>query len=343
MRSTSVLNRILGKVYGGAVQTKNFLYDSGFADQISISKPVLSVGNISVGGTGKSPVVEKIISMCLEKGLRPCLVARNYRAQSVGTQKIELGRAYGAQFYGDEAYSIAQKFPDVPVFTGPQKAETARFAEKSASFDILLVDDGFQHRALFRDFDLVLIDATAEQSENQLLPAGNLREGFGSLERSSMVAITKVNLASEVAVHEVQKLIPSQLEKVQVEFFQKPLKEIPVGCRTLILSGIAKPAVFEQGIRLLATVAGEQAVQKFEIVESLRFSDHHPYSQADVLKISEQFRALNCQQILTTEKDFVKLKVFPEIEPFLNPVMLQLNFLTEPRGLNAFLDQCLLG
>ena len=331
MKPRPMLTHLLGQMYGRAIQVRNFLYDSGIADQISISKPVLSVGNISVGGTGKTPVVEKIISICLEKGLRPCLVARNYKAQSVGIHQVDLSRTGGACFYGDEAYSIAEKFPQVPVFTGPRKAETARHAEKVSSFDLLLVDDGFQHRALHRDFDIVLVDVTAEKDENCLLPEGRLREEFGSLERSSLVVLTKVNWASETAVQEIQKQIPAQIEQVQLEFSQKPKKEIPEGCRVLAVSGIARPLVFEQGLKSMGAAP----------VESLRFPDHHPYGQEDLIKIIQKCRSLDCGQILTTEKDFVKLKEFPELLPFLNPIELQLKFKTEPRGLYAFLDQCL--
>ncbi len=324
------LSRLLGQVYGGTVHVKNFLYDSGIADQISINKPVLSVGNISLGGTGKTPVVELLISICLEKGLKPCLIARNYKAQSVGIHEIDLMRRSGARFYGDEAYAIAHKFPHIPVFTGPKKAETARFAEKMSSFDLLLVDDGFQHRALNRDFDLVLVDVTAGETENELLPDGRLREGFESLSRSSLVALTKVNWASESELQEIQKRIPSQIEQVQIEFFQKAEKEIPSNCRVLVVSGIAKPQLFEQGLKKIV-----------DPVECLRFSDHHAYGDNDIIKITEKFRLLDCQQILTTEKDFVKLKEFPELLPYLNAVVLQLKFKTEPKGLHDFLDRCL--
>lgn len=325
-----MFSRFLGQIYGGAVHVKNFLYDSGFADQVSINKPVLSVGNISLGGTGKTPVVEMMISICLEKGLKPCLIARNYKAQSVGIHEIDLMRKTGARFYGDEAYSIARKFPHIPVFTGPKKAETARFAEKMSSFDLLLVDDGFQHRALNRDFDLVLVDATVDATENQLLPAGRLREGFETLSRSGLVALTKVNWASESNLQEIQKQIPPQVEQVQIEFFQKAEKEIPLDCRVLVVSGIAKPQLFEEGLKKIV-----------QPVECLRFSDHHSYSENDVIKILQKFRLLDCQQILTTEKDFVKLKEFPTLLSYLNPIALDVKFKTEPKGLYAFLDRCL--
>lgn len=324
------LAKALGQVYGRAVQTKNFLYESGIADQIIIGKPVLSVGNISFGGTGKTPVVELIISICLEKGLKPCLISRNYKAQSVGIHLVDLMRKSGANFYGDEAYSIAQKFPGIPVFTGPRKSETARFAETMCSFDILIVDDGFQHRALHRDFDFVLVDVTADSTENFLFPAGRLREGFESLGRSSLVGLTKVNLATEAQLVEIRQKIPPEIEQVQIDFFHKAEKEIPAACRALVVSGIANPIVFEQSLKL-----------KANLVECLRYSDHHRYSENDITQISQKFRLLDCQQILTTEKDFVKLKEFSELLPFLNPIGLRLKFKTKPEGLHAFLDQCL--
>lgn len=325
------MKALLSALYGTAAEAKNFLYDAGFADTVRLPVPVLSVGNLSMGGTGKTPVVEALLIRALEKDLKVAVIARNYKAQSYGPCKVDPQRLAGGKFYGDEAFLIAQKFPQVSVWTGPKKYRTAQQAVTAESLDLLIIDDGFQHRTLQRDFELVLIDASAQPMENKLLPLGRLRERFSSLRRATAVALTKVNFAPPEQISELLRHIPKDVPVVHVQFDSQlsyPLKD---HVRCLALSGIAQPSHF------MATLGD----MKISPVEHMIFSDHHPYSSSDVVGILQKMKTLECDQILTTEKDFVKLQEFPDLVAYLNPIQLQARFQEEPRGLNEFLDQCL--
>lgn len=322
------INDMLSSLYGFFAQTKNVLYDSGFADSVRIQPPVLSVGNLSVGGTGKTPVVEKILEMALERRRKPAIVSRNYRAKSRGIHLVDIHKEDGADFYGDEPFSIARSYPEVPVWTGPKKYLTAQEATSRSALDLLIVDDGFQHRALHRDFDLVLLDCTAAADEDFLLPQGRLRESFKSLQRAQAVALTKVNWADPQRVLELRSKIPDSVEVFELEFHQSTLRPVEVAEPLLLVSGIAKPFIFERNLRNM----------KLAIQDHLIFSDHEPYGATQVHKILEAFDRMKCTQILTTEKDYVKLSRYPELRDRLNTVKVSAEFIYPPKGLYAFLD-----
>lgn len=323
----------ISSVYGLAVESKNFMFDRGLTNPVQLSVPVLSVGNLSVGGTGKTPVVQKILSITQERSLSAAVVARNYRARSRGIHRVDWQKPDGASYYGDEAFLISKNFPEVPVWTGPRKYLTAEQAVKKSPAEIRLViiDDGFQHRALHRDFDLVLLDASSPAREDRLLPWGNLREGFGSLRRASAVALTKVNWSSPERIAQLKSHIPSGVEVVEMEFHSRPQRAVLPEERVLLLSGIAKPGIFRTNLE-----------KTCRVMEHLIFKDHHDYQSLDSKEILRRMRELECSQILTTEKDFVKLQVFDELKDFLNPILMTAEFRTEPRGLYAFLDQSFL-
>ncbi len=314
------------------IRLRNFLYDSGFADTVQITKPVLSVGNLSMGGTGKTPVVVELLQRSLEKNLRPAVVSRNYKAQSQGIEKVNTERKMAAQYFGDEALLLADAFPGVPVFTGPKKYQTAQAAEKQEAFDFLLVDDGFQHRALHRDFDLVLIDASRPLGENQLFPKGRLREDFSSLKRADLVALTKVNWASPENVRNLKQQISqvTDCEICEIQFHQQVAEPLPAGSPVISLAGIANPELFERNLQGMG----------MNVIKSFRFADHYAYSNKDAERLLKEMTAAGASKIATTEKDFVKLAEFPELVSVLTPLKLRLQFNEEPKGLNAFLDHC---
>jgi tetraacyldisaccharide 4'-kinase len=326
----SDLKSLLSALYAPLTEGKNFLYDSGLLDSVNLRVPVLSVGNLSMGGTGKTPVVQQILLMALEKKIRVSVVARNYQARSRGIHKVDSQRPDAAAFYGDEACLVATLFPQVGVWTGPQKYLTAQETAFQDNCQLILVDDGFQHRALHRDFDLVLVDCSAQSSEESLIPAGRFREGLASLKRAQMVALTKVNWADPLQVERWKSRIPAGVETCEIEFHTTSLQPIPDSARILAVCGIAKPESFSRTVRELGPL---------ELVDTLVFGDHFDYGPRDVHRILERFRRFDCHQILTTEKDFVKLSQYPELTQFINPVRVQTRFRQEPQGLNAFLDQ----
>ncbi len=326
---------MLASLYSFGADAKNFLFDTGLMDAVVLDVPVLSVGNLSVGGTGKTPVVQAILQMVQERGLHAVLIARNYKAQSHGIHQIDLTRPDGAAFYGDEAFMLAQKFPGVPVWTGPKKYLTAQLAVKEMKPDLLIVDDGFQHRSLHRNFDLVLVDASADAKEESLLPVGLLRESFSALERAHLVALTKVNWAHEARVNALRERLPPGLPVCEIDFLPTPARAIAPGARVLAISGIAKPAIFEKNVRdLQASLAGG-----FELLGHQAFADHYAYSGKDAELILKKCHELGVSEILTTEKDLVKLQAFPSLRELLNPMQISLHFRKAPQELYDFLDR----
>lgn len=324
---------MLSSIYGLVTDFRNSLYDYDLLDSVKISTPVLSVGNLSMGGTGKTPVVEKILSLALEKNLQTAVISRNYLARSRGVHRVLTSRKDGAYFYGDEPFQLAQKFESAAVWTGPRKYLTAQEALKFSPYDLLVIDDGFQHRALHRDFDLVLLDSSAPSSEDFIVPKGRFRESFKALQRVQAVALTKVNWSTPERVQQLKARIPQGVEVYEIEFkmdFKKPVEK---GSRVLAVSGIAKPEVFRKNLHSIAD-------GHFEVHEYLTFPDHYAYSDKDVLRLVQKLRQFDGQQILTTEKDFVKLSLYPDLADLLNPVSVEIEFREEPKGLYAFLDKC---
>ena len=323
----------LSRLYGFLLTQKQGLYQKNILTVYRVNKPVISVGNLSMGGTGKTPIVEALIEICLQRSLKPCIVSRNYKAQSLGVEKVNLNKPGAALFYGDEPVQIAEKFPQVSVWTGPRKYLTALEAQQKESPDLFIVDDGFQHQALHRDFDIVLIDATSNEVDDQLLPAGRLRENFAALSRAQIVFLTKVNWAQPQRVLELKKKIPANIPVVEVEFQSQLKNSLQSGSRYLLLSGIANSEVFATQAKLLLAKVG------VEIAEHLIFMDHCSYDESDLKKINASMIANKVDGIITTEKDFIKLKEFDSLKGKLNCVTVSAHFRQPPKGLYEFIDQ----
>jgi tetraacyldisaccharide 4'-kinase len=318
----------LAKIYGLALRGKDFLYEAGFADVIDLPVPVLSVGNLSVGGTGKTPVTDFLLRECERRGIKPAVVSRNYKAKSHGIHRVNPGRHDGASYYGDEPFWLARRH-HFPVYVGPMKAWTAVQAVKENKVDLVIVDDGFQHRGLHRDFDCVLLDATASEASENLLPAGRLREDFSALKRAELVIITKANWASSERVQKLKMKIPAGIETVEMNFRLLWPETMEKPSAVLAFCGIARPETFRQALQNL----------QLEVKEFVAFADHHAYSATDVAELLKTAERLSCDKILTTEKDFVKIAALTAHRERFVPVGMTAEFLTEPRTLNAFFDK----
>ena len=317
------------------VAVKNMAYDYDLLDAVQISKPVISVGNLSMGGVGKTPFVGKLIQLCRERGIRPAVIARNYKARSRGVHRVLLNYNHPdfkpASFYGDEPYMLAQKYPDVPVLTGPMKYFTAQVASQLPDVDLLIVDDGFQHRSLHRDFEIVLIDSSRPDQENKIFPAGCLRENFSSLLRADLVVLTKTEMASLEQIEQLKGRIPPAIPQLQT---RSHVAVINSGKAYLAVAGIAHPQQFFTSLNRLG----------ISCKGYMSFPDHHIYDQKTMDQILQEMRLVGADALMTTEKDAVKLKAFENLENGtvlpIETVDLDIEFLSEARGLNAFLDQC---
>lgn len=186
----------LGWMLGSAVKMK--AYDWGIRKGQSIECPVLCIGNLSSGGTGKTPMVRYVASFLVEKGRRPAIVSRGYgRESGDGAVLVSDGESVlvGRKAAGDEPFYLAQNCPGVAVAVGSSRVDAARLVLERCDVDVIVLDDGFQHRALRRDSDIVLWDSTQPMDTAALLPRGLLREGFSALDRARALVLTRCNLS----------------------------------------------------------------------------------------------------------------------------------------------------
>jgi len=185
---------LLSLPYGAAVRARNRLFDLGALPQQDVGCPVVSVGNLSVGGTGKTPMAIRVAGMLADRGMRPAVLSRGYGGRSAAPVLVvsDGGRILaGPDEAGDEPVLIARRLPGVPVLAGAKRAVTGRYARENLGADVLVLDDGFQHRWIRRDLDIVLLDSRAPLGNGFLLPRGPLREPPEALGRAGAVVFTR--------------------------------------------------------------------------------------------------------------------------------------------------------
>jgi tetraacyldisaccharide 4'-kinase len=287
--------------FGCGVALRNLAYDVGVLRTDRAAVPVVSVGNLAVGGTGKTPMTLWLSRSLRERGLKVAIVLRGYGGAATDVTVVSRGAGaeVGATQVGDEAVMLA-KCGDEIVITAAHRADgAARAVELGAN--VIVLDDGFQHRALARDFDLVLVDGR----RGPLLPAGPLREGAGSLRRAdAVVAIDDGESAADlpvpsgVPVHHMRIEATALVESVGGRWLDRSLGTL-VGKRVIAVAGIARPERFYQTLRQFEAV----------LVDVFEFGDHHQYVSSDWQAISR--RGQEVDLIVTTEKDLVKLDSFP--------------------------------
>lgn len=315
----------VGDIYFWAMEARNFLYDLKYADQLQLPCKVLSVGNLTFGGTGKTPLISVLIEKALAKNLKVCVICRNYKASSQGIHRLDIHRKNGAPFYGDEAWMLAQRFPEIAVYTGPEKWRTADRAFAEIQPDIILVDDGFQHRALGRNKDIVVLDASENREHYQAPPQGRMREKFRSLERAHFVVLSKVNFATEAQIQFVREQIPEGLDWAEVEYH--PILDDQFSGSVILVSGLGKPETFEKSV----LQAGASSFMK-----CFHFADHFNYTKED-LEAAENLSVSSGAPLVTTEKDWVKIRDV-SLRPHLYKVLkLKLKFLRGESEFNALI------
>jgi tetraacyldisaccharide 4'-kinase len=297
----AALQRVLLSVaavpYGLAVRMRNVLFDRGWMTTKRVAVPVVSVGNLTAGGTGKTPCVEFVAGFYRNHELRVAVLSRGY------------GSTSGPN---DEALVLEENLPDVPHLQGADRAALAEAACEELESEVLVLDDGFQHRRLARDLDLVLIDATRPWGYGRLLPRGLLREPLIGLRRAGVVVLTRCDqVASEERARiraRVLQTAPSvpvaesshrAVELQNSERITAPLERLREG-PVAAFCGLGNPDAFR---RTLADLGANVCAFR-------TFPDHHPYSRDDVERLRDWSGALppDCT-VVTTQKDLVKLRL----------------------------------
>src|SRR5665213_207997 len=283
--------------YGIVIRLRNLGYDRGWLKTHRVSTPVVCVGNLTVGGTGKTPFVEHVAGYYRRRWVRVAVLSRGYGAETGPN---------------DEALVLEENLPDVPHLQGMDRVALALSAIEELESELLVLDDGFQHRRLFRDLDLVLIDATAPWGYGRLLPRGLLREPPRGLRRANLIALTRCDQVNETAKarlrQEVARLAPDvpvietthrPVELVNSEGNAASLETLR-GQPVAAFCGVGNPESFRRTL----TDCGA------DVVAFRTYPDHHAYTRADVDDLRTWARELppDCQ-VVVTQKDLVKLRL----------------------------------
>lgn len=291
--------------YGLAVGLRSIGYRQGWLKTAKVNVPVISVGNLTAGGTGKTPFAAFVAQWFREHETRVCFLSRGYGADP------------GA--VNDEALVLNLVCPDVPHLQNPDRVAGAVTAILELETQLLILDDGFQHRRLARDLDIVLIDATNPWGYDALLPRGYLREPLAALRRASLIVLTRVDQIEpdeRTAIHRRLKQTCPEVDVVEVSFPSRSLTNAnqettdwadlsPVtdnSTRSIAaFCGIGNPASFRQ---LIQSHGLNLPPHAFRV-----FPDHHKYTREDVESLRQWATNLNVSSIITTQKDLVKLEV----------------------------------
>jgi len=304
--------KILSYLYFLITSLRNLLYDKEILKIKKIEDLfVICIGNITVGGTGKTPAVQYFAKKLTSEGKKVAVVSRGYRGKR---KEDPLVVSDGEKIFvtakesGDEPYIHALNLK-VPIVVGKNRYEAAKLAKEKFNVDTIILDDGFQHRKFFRNWDIVLIDATNPFGWNNLLPKGTLREKFDTAaQRASEFIITKSDLIAERDLNKLKRFFRGKYGKpvsvarhgikclYNIEGNMKPLFWVK-GKRVLLFSGLANPLNFEKTVISLDP----------EYIERIDFLDHHSFKNKDIELIKKRARDINARYIITTEKDIVKI------------------------------------
>jgi tetraacyldisaccharide 4'-kinase len=285
-----------------------WLYRAGVLNTKRLPRPVISIGNISVGGTGKTPVTAYIARLLLNQGLRVVVLSRGYGGTCEGQMLVVSDGNeifLSANECGDEPFLLARTIPGLKVVIGTDRHAAGLLAMERLNPEIFLLDDGFQHLRLHRDLNVLLLDYARPFGNGWTLPAGLLREAKRAAERADLVIHTRcpVDAAARAVINDRPFLTASHrlLEARPLSGAQPVGFDMLRGSRILAFAAIAEPDAFYAGLR----------EQGLTIVQTLSFPDHARYDEVQLAELTDAIRDCRAEYVLTTEKDGVKLKGLP--------------------------------
>ncbi len=311
-------------LWSAAINLRNWCYDHRLISNHQLDIPVISVGNITMGGTGKTPFIHWLIHEINQLGYKPGVITRNYKAN--GNESAWVSGEYGAyRKFGDEAVLLKVKNPKIGVLSGPTKWQSAvKMHSESQETQVILVDDGFQHRKLHRDMDIVLLDVSVPPHDYEWPPIGRARESFSELSRAHVIVYSRWELRREETLSYLQQELPPNLKVpiLKAEHKQgKPhwIHGKPINNENLFITG--KGLAF-CGLGNAQGFYSNLLSQNLNIASFIPFPDHFHYRQDDIKKIIKA--AHDFDYIVTSEKDMVKLQEWPHNGPTLCVVPLEI-------------------
>ena len=279
---------------------RNFCYDSGLFSSYQSVLPVISIGNLSAGGTGKTPVVDWLVKEFQKQGKRPAIVSRGYGGSfsgAVGIVSSGDGILMTAAECGDEPYLLAKRNPDCPVIIAKKRINGIKALEQAKMADLIILDDGFQHRAVKRDVDLVLLDSNHPLGNGWPLPAGNLREFPKALKRADFLLMTRAktqNYPDLMGVRPYSSFHQLSDVAVSLDGQTQSVNQLK-NLKLLAFAGIANPANF-----FVSLENSGLSLQK-----TFSFADHAAYQSQTLEQLKRATQGIDA--LITTEKDAVKL------------------------------------
>ncbi|MBD3336153.1 MAG: tetraacyldisaccharide 4'-kinase [Candidatus Eisenbacteria bacterium] len=298
--------RVLSGLYGGVVRIRNAQYDAGRRRAAALPWPVISVGGLTAGGSGKTPAVVLVAHELGEIGLRPLILIRGYGAPRPVKKPLLVDAAEPGAWRaaGDEAVLLSQRCPEAAVAVHPNRARAAHHAAQQVSFDAVLLDDGFQHRRLERDLDLVVWDASRRLGSGRLLPHGDLREPWSSLRRADAVLLSRYQSADRRPPPSGLPALPSLRLGWRLGRFTPlgggdDLEPAALsGRRLAAAAGIARPWRFLRDLEAIG----------LDVVGHELLPDHSPLAPGDLRRWKARRAAEDWEALVITEKDAVRWK-----------------------------------
>jgi tetraacyldisaccharide 4'-kinase len=304
-------------VYRCALAAREGGYRVGIFSTRRLPVPVISIGNLTLGGSGKTPLAALVASALADLGAGPAIISRGYGRRTRGVHVVadRNGVRLTARDAGDEPRLLAEQLPGMPVVVGESRYEAGLIAVERCGADALVLDDAFQHRTLAKDLEIVAIAGTEPWGNGRLFPRGVLREPISALRRAHMVVVT--NPAHQASAEGIARILrqdgsraPVLAGSYRAEALRREGEGAPqspsalAGRRVLALAGLASPASF------VTTLAGLGAT----VVELVAFPDHHPYTETDLERVRTSVRRAGVSCVVTTEKDWVRLREVPRLD-----------------------------
>ena len=304
---------VLARIYGAVVRTKNALHDHGALPSRHLQGPVVSVGNIAVGGSGKTPFVIALGELLKARGVPFDVLSRGYGRSSAGVLLVDPQGS--PDKFGDEPLLIARRL-GVPVVIGEKRYEAGKFAEARFGPQLHILDDGFQHRALARDLDIVMVNQSDFQ--DQLLPKGRLRESLTALKRADVIVM-----------EDGAKYLPSWIGGKMMWRVRRGVTFPALPARVAAFCGVARPERFFSQLREAGVVAAVEVA----------YSDHHIYTEKDVRHLLAIQDEKNCGGFVTTEKDVINLREHVSLLRPLFPASVTMELIRAESALNFLLKK----
>jgi tetraacyldisaccharide 4'-kinase len=299
----------LAPFFSAGVQVRNWIYDVELIRPTRLKIPVVSVGNVTMGGTGKTPFMNWLVSEIADLGYKPGLISRSYRTNLPNPEWVHTQPGSFTEF-GDEAVFLKLKNPSVSILSGPSKWKSAlKMESESSETNVILVDDGFQHRQLHRDFDIVLLDVSVGIKDYEWPPVGRAREKLQSLKRADVIVFTRWEQRNEATMRALEHEIAINALRLKAE-------QVTDSAQWIAGRSLGEGDTLKSGVGLAFCGLGNPQSflkslesQGLRIGKFIQFPDHATYDDAKIKRLIQEGTSFN--YLVTSEKDMVKLQEWP--------------------------------